>query len=249
MAQRKVIAVIDTEAAPVCPMGDRVEPRAMRVYDVGYVIKDKYHDCTHVERSIAVTEYYHLSRLMDSAYYAEKLPQYRAGVMAGGEWEPMSFGDMRRLFLADCRAHGVSEIWAYNARFDMLALNATISDLTRDVCRYFAPYGVEWRDIWPLTQLITGTRAYNEWAYEQGHYGATGIAKTNVETLIKYLTRDADFSERHTALDDARHEAAIMDALRFRHYKTPNKLGQGYRAAMDYAKASGHYVPKSKRDV
>lgn len=248
LLNKRIIAVIDTEAAPVVHGLDKVMGSAMRVYDFGYIIKDKYTPETYVERSIAVTDYYHLSRLMDSAYYAEKLPQYRAGTMAGGEWEPMNFADMRRQFLADCRAHGVTEVWAYNAKFDRDTLNASIADVSSDVCRYFLPYGMaEWRDIWPLAQLITGTKRYNEWCYEHGFYGDTGIAKTNVDTIIKYLTDDLELTERHTALDDAKHEAAILDALRFRHYKTPDKLGNGYRAAMAYAKANGHYIPKSSR--
>lgn len=248
MGKRKVIAVLDSETCPIVPMGgEEVDPRKMRVYDVGFIIKDKRTPHVYAERSYLVTDWYYSARhYMESAYYAAKLPQYRAGCATGGEWVPMPLCDVWAAFTELCKEFGVSEVWAFNCRFDATVLNESIKDASGGFRKYFAPYGVKWRDIWPLAQLITGTAKYNEWAYQHGYFSPAGIAKTNVEIITRYLTGEHGFSERHTALDDARHEAAIMDYLRFSHYKTPDRWGRGYDAAMRYAKRVGHYV--SPRD-
>ena len=249
MGKKKIIAVLDTEATPIVPMGDDVDPLKMRVYDVGYIIKDKRSPHVYAERSFVCGDVMFDPRdYMRSAYYADKLPKYRAAYNDGGEWAIHSFRDVYQTFRADCREYGITEVWAFNCRFDALALDATIRDNSNGYIKYFTPYGVKWLDLWRLVgETITKTARYNEWCDEHGFYSDAGIARTNVETVTAYLTGDIDFSERHTALDDARHEAAIMDYLRHRHYTTPDKWGDGWRSAGDYAKKTGHYIPKSKR--
>lgn len=249
MGKRKKIIVLDTEATPIVPMGDKVDPRKMRVYDVGYIVKDKKTPTVHVERSFVCGDIMFDPRdYMRSAYYANKLPQYRAAYNDGGEWAIHSFRDVYKAFKDDCKEYDVKEVWAFNCRFDTVALDATIADNSNGYIQKFTPAGVKWCDLWRLVgETITNTAKYNEWCYQRGLYSAAGIARTNVETVTAYLTQDETFTERHTALDDARHEAAIMDYLRYRHYTTPDKWGDGWRSAGDYAKATGHYIPKDQR--
>lgn len=249
MGKRKRIIVIDTEATPIVPMGDKVDPQKMRVYDVGYIIKDKRTPHVYAERSFVCGDIMFDPRdYMKSAYYAEKLPQYRMNYHDGGEWSIQSFRNCYKQFHRDCKEYDIKEIWAFNCRFDAQALDATIQDNSNGYIKRFAPRGVKWCDLWRLAgEHIANTAAYNEWAYTHGFYGETGIAKTGVEPITAYLRGETDFTERHTALDDARHEAAILDYLRYRHYKTPDKWGNGYTQAMKYAKEHGHYKPKNAR--
>lgn len=248
MAKRKIVAVLDTETCPIVPMGDEVDPRKMRVYDLGYIIGGKRSGEVLCERSFVIADWFFNARdFMNSAYYANKLPQYRAGYATGGEWSIVSMREAWETFRADCKRYGVAEVWAYNCRFDYTALNESIKDASGGFARYFAPYGVKWRDVWTLAQLITGTAGFCEWAHVHGYESAAGIPKTNVEIVTRFLFGDNEFTERHTALDDARHEWDILQHLRFRHYKTPDKWGYGYGAAMAYSKAHGYYIPKNKR--
>ena len=244
--KRKTVIVLDTETAPIAPMGDTVDARKMRVYDMGYIVRDKYADEVYAERSFVCADtFFNGRRFMDSAYYAAQLPQYYAGIATGGEWMPVSFADAFKQFNEDCSTFGVSEIWAYNARFDRDALNATTKDVSAGMLETFT--ALKWRDIWAFAQGITGTNKYCEWATANGYVGVTGIPQTSVEILIKYLNGDDGFSERHTALDDARHESRILSLCLARGYKQPKKLGNGYRAAMEWAKQTGHYIPKELR--
>lgn len=248
--KRKAIIVLDTETAPVAPMGDIVDAKRMRVYDMGYIVRDKRSGEVYAERSFVCADTFFNGReFMTSAYYADKLPQYYAGIATGGEWEPVAFAKAVRTLIDDMSVFGANEVWAYNAKFDKDAINATLKDVSAGVVTDLAELAprAKWRDIWAFAQTITGTTRYCEWATANGFVSDAGIPRTGVEYLIKYLNADAGFAERHTALDDARHESRILSLCLASHAKQPQTLGNGYRAAMRWAKQTGHYIPKEKR--
>lgn len=248
MSKKKIVAVIDTETCPVAPMVEgEVDPYKMRTYDIGYIIGEKRGEVL-CERSFVVADWFFSPKhFMNSAYYAEKLPQYYAGIATGGEWMPVSFLDVFKQFRKDCKKYNVTEAWAFNCRFDAITLNESTFDASNGFNKYFLPYGVKWHDLWKLAEIITGTAGYNEWAHARGYVSDAGIAKTNVEIITRYLFGNNEFIERHTALDDARHEWDILQYLKYRHYKTPKTWGNGWRAAYNYSKAHGLYIPKSER--
>ena len=248
--KRKAVIIFDSETAPIVPLGNIVDAKHMRVYDMGYIVRNKWSGEVYAERSFVCADTFFNGRdFMNSAYYAKKLPQYYAGIATGGEWEPVAFASAVRTLIDDINTWGVREIWAYNSRFDLEALNATLKDVSAGIVRDLAELSpsVKWRDIWTFAQCITGTARYCEWATAHGYVSATGIPRTGVEYLIKYLDGDTAFGERHTALDDARHESRIFSLCLRSHVKQPDKMGNGYRAAMAWAKQTGHYVPKNKR--
>lgn len=247
MGRKKVVAVIDTETCPVAPMVEgEVDPLKMRVYDIGWVVGEKRGDIITTRSYVVADWMFHPRDYMASAYYSVKLPQYREG-WNGKEWTIAPMREIWQRFRDDCKLYGISEAWAYNCKFDALTLNESTRDASGGFTRYFLPYGVKWHDLWKLAELITGTAGYNEWAHAHGYVSDAGIAKTNVEVLTRYLFGDESFVERHTALDDARHEWDILQYLKYRHYKTPDTWGNGWRAAERYSKAHGLYVPPSAR--
>ena len=102
-SKRKTVIVLDTETAPIVKMGDAVDANKMRVYDMGYIVRDKYTGEVYAERSFVCADtFFNGRRLMDAAYYADKLPQYYAGIATGGEWLPVSFADAYKTFHKDC---------------------------------------------------------------------------------------------------------------------------------------------------
>ena len=107
--------VIDTETTPITKTND-VRADLMRVYDFGYIIANDKGE-TLVARSFVISDTFYNDQLMNSAYYADKLPQYRAGL--GKEWEVVSLAEAKRIFAKDCRAYNVHKAWAFNGRFDM----------------------------------------------------------------------------------------------------------------------------------
>lgn len=225
--------VLDTETAPTVDHKDnQAHPETSLVYDFGYTIRD-CNDCELVSRSFLIAETFTNVRMMNSAYYADKLPQYHAG-MGGTDsstWRVVSFVEAWETFKADCKLHNVRTAWAYNARFDLIALNNTIRTYSNGFVRFFFPYKMKVRDVWDYASNITSTKAYVAWCIENGYFTASGNPQTGAEIVYRYVAKDSDFVEQHTAYSDACIENAILVAAKRRHAKTRHTMGQGWRDA------------------
>lgn len=225
--------ILDTETAPTVDHKDnKAHPETSLVYDFGYTIRD-CNGCELVGRSFIIAETFTNVRMMNSAYYAEKLPQYHAGM--GGtddsEWRVVSFMEAWQTFKADCKLYDVKTAWAYNAKFDLIALNNTIATYSNGYVRFFLPYKMQLRDIWDYASNVTATRKYVSWCVEHGYFTASGNPMTGAEVVYRYLTQDVEFIERHTAYSDACIEWAILSAAKRKHSKTRHSMGQGWRDA------------------
>lgn len=225
--------IIDTETAPTVDHKDgKAHPETSRVYDLGYTIRD-CNGCELVGRSFIIAETFMDTRMMNSAYYANKLPQYHEGM--GGtddsEWRVVSFMEAWQTFKADCKLYNVKTAWAYNARFDLTALNATIAAYSNGFVRFFFPYGMKIKDVWDYASNITSTKKYVAWCVEHGYFTVSGNPQTGAEIVYRYLTNDTNFIERHTAYSDACIEYAILETAKRKHKKTRHSMGQGWRDA------------------
>ena len=73
----KNFIVFDTETAPTVKHYDRrAHPETSLVYDFGWVVVDGNDFSIKEERSFIIAETFTNHQLMNSAYYANKLPQY-----------------------------------------------------------------------------------------------------------------------------------------------------------------------------
>ena len=229
----KKFIVIDTETAPVVP-SDEVDPRNMRVYDLGWIVTDR-DGVIYEQRSYIIANTFFNHALMQGAYYADKLPQYYQGM--GTAWEVISFLDAYKQFAADVKQYNVRDIWAYNARFDRSALNATIEDYSNGFRAFFYPFGCKVRDIWDYAgSTICNTKKYVAWCRENGFVSDKGNPQTSAEVVYRYITGRNDFAEAHTALNDCEIELSILRAARKRHQKARKSMGQGWRDAAKIAK-------------
>lgn len=227
--------VLDTETADKYKRKtNKPEPWNSLVYDLGYCVVDSKTFEVLAERSYVVSETFNDSAIMQSSYYADKLPQYRAGIRydGTGEWAMADFKEIWHQFKLDCKTHSVRKVWAYNCEFDRKALDSTIRTYSNGFAGYFVPYSIEWGDIWDYCSNITATRAYLDYCTTHGLFTATGNPSTTAESVYGFLTDTPDYIERHTALEDAKIETAILTAARKRHKKTRhNSRGQGWRDA------------------
>lgn len=235
--------VLDTEACGIVPRGDNPVPEEMRVYDVGFIIADsdgivyQRESMADVTRMLQRDTYRgYNERLVQSAYYADKLPQYWAGLRLGA-WEPCSFFDIHERVKDAIKNWGIKDIWAYNAKFDRSALNATIADESNGYCRFFMPYKTQWRDIWgAASECITNTPKYVKWCAKNDYMSAKGNPQTSAEVVYRYLTGNHEFIEDHTALSDCEIELAILLKCMKARKKKPKSLGNGWRNASKVAK-------------
>lgn len=200
--------IIDTETANTLPNNDMSD---VLMYDIGWAICDKdgniYETASYVNSDI----FYREKDLMQSAYYAAKLPQYMEDI-AAGERKVANIWEIRRAMLAAMKRYKVTYAAAYNARFDAKALNRTISYITKSFSRYFYPFGaVEWLDIMKMAQdAVVSTRNYKQWATDRDYLQKNGAPRKTAEMLYQYMTGEENFSEEHTGLADVLIEVEIM---------------------------------------
>ena len=202
------ILVIDTETANTldnCDMSD------VLVYDIGWAVCDilgnVYETASYVNKEI----FYGEADLMQSAYYAQKIPQYADDILSGKRTAASIWYIRKRMFDVIER-YNIRYLAAYNARFDANALNRTISWVSKSMCRYFYRFDqIEWLDLMKMAQdaLVT-TRHYKEWATDRGFLTKNGQPRKTAEMLYRYMTGEDNFSEEHTGLEDVYIEVQIM---------------------------------------
>lgn len=215
MAKRKYI-VLDTETAPTPEHPkDGVHAEHMRVYDCSWIVTDDSGEI-YAKRSFIVRETFLNDSLMRSAYYYDKMPQY-VFAWQNGSMIMADMCEIWRAFKADIALYQIRDIWAYNAFFDMVALNATIRDYSRGFQWYFVPYGVNWRCIMQYAKSdLTKSKHYIAFCKTTGNVTATGKPRATAELVYQFVSKDTFFVEAHTGLADALIEADILRAVRKR---------------------------------
>lgn len=229
--------VLDCETAPTVNHKDnKAHPETSLVYDFGYTIRD---NDNHVirERSFVVTDTFYQVGIMKGAYYADKIPTYLEGIKTG-EWIEASFCEVWRTFKADCKECNVKSAWAYNCRFDEIALNNTLRTYSNGFATWFMPFKLRLKDVWDYASNITSSKRYLKYCVANGAFTPSGNPSTSAESVYRFINNEHDFTEDHTALSDARIEAAILLAAKAKHKKTRHSSrGQGWRDASKAFKA------------
>ena len=217
MARKKeMFLVIDTETA------NTIEQPLP--YDIGYVICDRYGNIM-VERSFVVAEIFlDHKEMMKSAYFAEKLPKYWEDIKNGTR-EIKSIFNIRKQIKADMKEWNVRKVGAYNMGFDKRALNNVIRYCSKSLVRWFFPFGTEFFCIWHMAcQTILNSATYIKFAMQNGLVSEKNNILTNAEGCYKFLTKQIDFIESHTGLEDVRIEVEIMAKCFSTHKKMDKKI-------------------------
>ena len=180
-------------------------------YDIGWAVIDEngevYETASYVVAAVFLDK-----ELMESAYFADKIPQY---------WEDIENGEriLRRLktirsILRDVMTqHKINMVCAYNCAFDVRSGNYTQRYLTSSKYRYFYPYNTQFLDILKLARNILKTdENYKAFCKENNYLTEKGQNRYTAEIVYRYLF-DKDFEEEHTGLADCLIEAQIMVKL------------------------------------
>lgn len=214
--------VVDTETCPLDKDFEGVTPSNMWVYDIGWAIVDKrgnvYRTRSFVNADIFLGE----RDLMQSAYYANKLPQYWEQIKSG-ERILTSFYNIRKIFLEDMAEFEVTEVFAHNMRFDYGTLNNTEKWLTKSKIRYFFPFGTEICDTLKMANdVICKMPTYRKFCEENGYICKNGQLRKTAEILYRFISQNNDFIESHTALEDVMIEKEIL-AYCYKQHKAMRK--------------------------
>lgn len=219
----KYRAVVDTETCPIDKDLTDVVPSNMWTYDFGFAIVDKngnvYETYSFVNADIFIGEH----ELMKSAYYANKIPQYWEDIKAGKR-TLATFYNIRKKFFEVCEEYGVEEIYAHNMRFDHGTLNTTERWLTKSKYRYFFPSKYIICDTLKMARdVILKMPTYKRFCVENGYVTKNGQPRATAEILYRFIKKDNDFVESHTALEDVLIEKEIL-AYCFKQHKKMRRL-------------------------
>lgn len=194
--------ITDTETANMvnCPLP----------YDSGYLIIDLDTWEILVERSYVIAEIYLDKELMSSAYYAKKLPIYEQDLKSGKR-EMKRLLTVRKQLKEDMKNYDCNIVCAYNLGFDKRAFNNDCRYITNSRVRWFFPYGVEYVDIWHMAcSSFLRSKWFIKWALKNGFVSEKGNIKTSAEVAYRYITKNTEFTEDHTGLEDCKIEMEIL---------------------------------------
>lgn len=219
MRTKEMLLVIDTET---CNSIEQPLP-----YDIGYAICDRQGNI-YLKRSFIVAEtFLDMKDVMASAYYAEKIPHYWDDIKTGKR-EIRTIRNIRKIVHEDMKNFKVKKVGAYNMGFDKRALNNVIRYTTKSFYRWFFPFGTEYFCIWNMAcQTILNTKSYVNFAEKNGLVSEKDNILTSAESAYKFLTKEVNFMESHTGLEDVEIEVEVMAKC----YKTHKKMTTGIYSA------------------
>lgn len=174
-------------------------------YDIGYIIFSDEHEEL-ARRHFIVEQTWHNLPLFESAYYAQKRPQY-VQLMRSRKATMDKYGYIMRNMKKDIREYNVTCAYAYNSDFDEKVFNFNC-----DWYKCNNPFDtIPIHDIWGYaSQFITNCKAYKPFCEEHEYFTDKGNYSGNAETVFRYLTKDTSFEEAHVGLYDCEIEAQIL---------------------------------------
>ena len=196
-------------------------------YDIGFVAH--YNDGTILERHSYIIKdvFFGMADLMQTAYYAHKIPEYLDSI-AKGERKIVTAYEARKSLCEVIKRYNVKVIMAYNASFDIRGLNITQRYLTKSAYRWFIPYGVRVECIWNMAcQTICRQKKYYTFCIENDFVSKSGNISTSAETVYRFLTNNPTFHEEHKGLEDVEIELKIFTECRKKKKKMNRKINRG----------------------
>lgn len=191
-------------------------------YDIGWAICDRRGNILKQRSYIVEEVFYGMADVMTSAYYAEKIPMYENDIKAGTR-KVAKMWDIRKKMKEDIQTYNVKKIGAYNMAFDKRALNNLIRYVSKSWLRWWFPFGMEYICIWhEACQVLLNTKSYIEFCLKNGLVSDKDNILTSAETAYRFITKNLEFAESHTGLEDVKIEIEIMVQC-YRQHKKMNK--------------------------
>lgn len=224
MAKRKIL-MLDTETANTFSgENGSLDTSNALVYDCGWQVIDTdgvvYEEASYVNRDVFIE----MRDVMDSAYYADKIPNYWRDIWSKNR--VVASTETIRTKMLECMVrHGIQIVCAHNARFDVGALNSTRRYFSKSAHRFWFPFGVEIWDTMKMAQdTICKMPTYKKFCEKNGYLCKNGAVRKTAEILYKFITKNNEFVEAHTGLEDVQIEKEILVYCFRQHKKMRKKL-------------------------
>lgn len=221
MNKTKKRIVADCEGCPLDKDLTTVDPFNMWMYDIGWAVVDRHGNVYETKSFVNADIFLNEKVAMSSAYYAEKIPQYWEDIK-NGKRILTSFYNICKEFREDVKKWDVTEVYAHNMRFDYHTLNNTARWLSKSKYRYFFPKNVEICDTLKMSRSILKNKpSYRKFCEENGYLTKKNQIRLTAEIIYRFITKNNDFVESHTGLEDVMIEKEIL-AYCFRQHKKMN---------------------------
>lgn len=226
--KRRVYGImLDTETANTIIEEDgKLEMRFVLPYDFGFAVIDTkgniYEKHSYINEDIFCDEY----TLMQSAYYADKIPQYIRD-LAKGKRQLKNTYEIRKIICDLIVKYDCEFVCCHNARFDYRACNNAQRWTTKSKYRYFFPKDIEiWDTLKMARDVIAKKPTYIEFCEKNGYMTKhrTPQPQLTAEVIYRYITNDTDFIESHTGLEDVEIETEIFKYCMRQHKPMRKKL-------------------------
>lgn len=207
MKTRNNIMILDTET-----VGTFGQPL---IHDLGYVIVDKNFNVLRKDRFL-VKELHILGKwiLKTSDFYQEYAKDYYT---ARKEEKILAWSEIASEMVKVIRQYKVTTISAYNLQFDYKAIKYT-EELFNNSKRQFAKtLDLKSKALLCIYHLacetILDTDEYRNFCEENGYISEKGNYKTSAECAYRYITKNTEYDEKHTALSDSMDEKEILEYI------------------------------------
>lgn len=177
------------------------------IYNLGYVIMNEEGKIL-VERDYAIKQVYDNSIAMATAFYSKKRPLYTSK-MKGRKTQKKYWGMACQQMIRDIKKYQVEEAYAYNSSYDVGAFQLMVKTF-----KNINPLNqVKVVDIMDLLNILINTREYYEYCKTNNFITQKGNLKKSAEVVYGYIINNPNYIEEHTALEDSKIEATILQVL------------------------------------
>ena len=193
--------VLDTETTntieePIC-------------YDIGFAVIDE-EGTVYETHSYVIAEIFLDKALMAEAYFSDKIPQYWEDIKSGKR-KLCRMKTVKMILQKICKEQNIQAIIAHNARFDYSSTTKTQRYITCSKYRYFLPYGVPIWDTLKMSRAVLGKdENYAKFCHDNEYITKNGQLRFTAEIIYRFLTKNNDFVESHTGLEDVLIEKVIF---------------------------------------
>lgn len=181
------------------------------VYDIGYYIVNRRGNIF-ASRRFLVREIITNPAIMTKAFYHNKIYSDYLEMLDNSDSRLIyNWSEIQNMMREDIKTFGVNVFSAYNLGFDMSAINATNRATN---CGKLLEKKPMLLDLWLFScQYLFNTNFYKEMARNNNWISDAGNYRTTAEHAYRFITLNPDYSEPHTALEDAAIESEILNRL------------------------------------
>jgi|LakMenEpi03Aug12_release.lakeMendotaPanAssembly.Ray.scaffolds.fasta_scaffold08417_26 hypothetical protein len=179
------------------------------VYDLSYLIARKVDDKYITLKSVGnvVKQVYQNKMMFETAYYSEKRKLY-VSALKGKTYKQNYLGIILRQLKKDIAEYNVSIVLGYNVNADLRSIG-----YTSEYLKLNNPLNeTKVIDLMPIVvNTICDTNEYKNFAKENKLITEKGYYKMSVESVMKYITNDIYFVEKHLGKSDNENEIDLLN--------------------------------------